>query len=116
MIESYYAIVEEAILAFGISPEQARGEQPGQWNLKKGKFDIFIDVWEQESHFLFQVVAPLCSLPDENREAYISRVMNFYSHSSLSSEQIAEPTDPEKQIVKFLFNHLINESKYWKQV
>lgn len=41
--------------------------------------------------------------------------MTFYSHSSLSSEQIAEPTEPEKQIVKFLFNHLINESKYWKQ-
>lgn len=71
MIESYYAIVEEAILAFGISPEQARGEQPGQWNLKKSKFDIFIDVWEQESHFLFQVVAPLCSLPDENREEFL---------------------------------------------
>jgi hypothetical protein len=41
--------------------------------------------------------------------------MNFYSHSSLSNEQIAEPTDPEKQTVKFLFNHLLNESKFWQQ-
>jgi hypothetical protein len=55
-------------------------------------------------------------LPVDERDSYISRVMTFYSHSSLSSEQIAEPTEPEKQIVKFLFNHLINESKYWKQV
>jgi wobble nucleotide-excising tRNase len=55
-------------------------------------------------------------LPNEGREAYISRVMNFYSHSSLSNEQIAEPTDPEKQTVRLLFNHLINESKFWKQV
>jgi hypothetical protein len=41
--------------------------------------------------------------------------MTFYSHSTLSSEQVTEPTDPEKQTVKLLFNHLIDNSKFWKQ-
>lgn len=54
-------------------------------------------------------------LPNNGRENYIKRVMTFYSHSTLSSEQVAEPTDPEKQTVKLLFNHLIDNSKFWKQ-
>jgi hypothetical protein len=83
--------------------------------IAKYHFVLLRNLYEKTANFLgYSEWSDL--LPDENREAYISRVMNFYSHSSLSSEQIAEPTDPEKQIVKFLFNHLINESKYWKQV
>ena len=54
-------------------------------------------------------------MPSDNREAYVIRVMNFYSHSTLSNEEVAEPTDPEKQMVKLLFNHLIDESKFWKE-
>lgn len=83
--------------------------------IAKYHFVLLRNLYEKTANFLgYEKWSDL--LPDEEREAYISRVMNFYSHSSLSSEQIAEPTDPEKQMVKFLFNYLIDNSKFWKQV
>lgn len=71
MIQTFYKLVDDAIADLGLNPEEVRGDQPGQWNLKKGKFDIMVDVWEQEKHFLFQVVAPLCTMPEENKEAFL---------------------------------------------
>lgn len=83
--------------------------------IAKYHFVLLRNLYEKTANFLgYEKWSDL--LPDEDREAYISRVMNFYSHSSLSSEQIAEPTDPEKQMIKFLFNYLIDNSKFWKQV
>ena len=71
MLQTYYKLVDDAISELGLNPEETKGEMPGQWNLKKGRFDIMIDVWEQEKQFLFQVVAPLCDLPDENKEGFL---------------------------------------------
>jgi len=44
-------------------------------------------------------------LPDD-KQLYLSRIINFTSHSSLSNEVIAQPSHPEQQTVKFLLNHL----------
>jgi hypothetical protein len=71
MLENYYKLVDEAVATLGLNVEEIRGEQPGQWNLKKGKFDIMVDVWEQEKQFLFQIVCPLCGIPAENREGFL---------------------------------------------
>lgn len=75
MIETFYKLVDEAITDLGLNPNEVKGEQAGQWNLKKGKFDIMVDLWEQENQFLFQVVSPLCSLPDENKEAFLLHLL-----------------------------------------
>jgi hypothetical protein len=75
MLQTYYKLVDDAIIELGLNPDETRGEQPGQWNLKKGKFDIMVDVWEQEKQFLFQVVSPLCGLPDENREGFMLHLL-----------------------------------------
>jgi len=71
MLQNYYNLVDEAISELGLNPNETKGEMSGQWNLKKGKFDIMVDVWEQEKQFLFQVVSPLCALPDENKEGFM---------------------------------------------
>lgn len=71
MLQNYYNLVDEAISELGLNPNETKGEMQGQWNLKKGKFDIMVDVWEQEKQFLFQVVSPLCALPDENKEGFM---------------------------------------------
>ena len=84
-MQNYYNTVEAAIKQLGITAEETRGQQPGQWNLKKGKFDIMIDVWEQEKQFLFQIVCPLCSLPDENKEGFMLYLLNKnYGMSSMA--------------------------------
>lgn len=83
--------------------------------ISKYHFVLLRNLYEKTANFLgYSKWSEL--LPDNGRENYIKRVMTFYSHSSLSSEQIAEPSEPEKQTVKLLFNHLMDESKYWKKV
>ena len=85
MIATYYQLIEEAITALGLNPEDTRGQQEGQWNLKKGRFDIMVDVWEQEKQFLFQIVSPLCSLPEENKEGFLLHLLQRnYGMSSLA--------------------------------
>ena len=85
MIQDYYNLVDAAITELGLSPEETKGDQPGQWNLKKGQFDIMVDVWEQEKQFLFQVVSPLCTMPEENKEAFMLHLLQKnYGLSSLA--------------------------------
>lgn len=85
MINAFYKLVDEAISELGLSPDETKGEQPGQWNLKKGKFDIMVDVWEQEKQFLFQIVSPLCTLPEENKEGFMLHLLQKnYGLSSLA--------------------------------
>lgn len=50
----------------------------------------------------------------EDRQLYYNRIVQFTSHSTLSNEVIPEPTEPEKQTLRLLFEHLIN-SKYWNE-
>lgn len=75
MIETCYKTVDEAVAALGLEAEEVRGEQPGQWNLKKGRFDIMVDVWEQENQLLFQIVCPLCGIPAEGRELFLLNLL-----------------------------------------
>lgn len=52
-------------------------------------------------------------LPDD-KQTYWNRIIQFTSHSTLSNEAVAEPTPQEKQTVKFLLNHLIENYGYWR--
>ena len=47
------------------------------------------------------------------KQGYLNRVMQFSSHSSLSSEQVREPTIQEKETIQLLFNNLISNYGYW---
>jgi len=79
--------------------------------VSKYHFVLLRNLYEKTANFLgYEKWSDL--LPNDGREGYISRLMNFYSHSTLSSEEFREPTPPEKQMVSFLFNHLMNNSKY----
>lgn len=85
MIHTFYKVVDDAIACLGLNAEETKGNQPGQWNLKKGKFDIMVDVWEQEKQFLFQVICPLCTLPDDNKEGFMLHLLQKnYGLSSLA--------------------------------
>lgn len=49
------------------------------------------------------------------KQGYLNRVMQFSSHSTLSGEQVREPNGPEKQMVKLLFDNLINNYGFVQQ-
>ncbi len=46
-------------------------------------------------------------------KAFFKRIIQFSSHSRLSNEEIAEPTEPEKQIVKLLLDNITNNYGTW---
>jgi len=52
-------------------------------------------------------------LPDD-KQLYLSRIINFTSHSSLSNETVAHPTPAEKATVKFLLGYLKSNYGFWQ--
>lgn len=65
-LQPYYEIVESAIHDLGVNAEEARGENDGEWNLKRGTASVWIDLWyiESEEGAYFQVMAPVMTLPE----------------------------------------------------
>lgn len=53
-------------------------------------------------------------LPDD-KQLYLTRIINLTSHSTLSNETVAEPTPAEKATVKLLFDHLNSRHGFWQQ-
>lgn len=83
-----------------------------QNNVQRYHFALLRNLYEKTANFLgYERWSRL--LPAE-QETYASRIMNFYPHSSLSNEEIAEPTAPEKEMVGLLLRNLDNYG-YWPQ-
>lgn len=74
-------------------------------------FTLLRNLYEKASNFLGY--PQWSDLLPENKQSYSRLVMNFYSHRTLSNEEVAEPTEPEKQTVKFLLDHLKNTYGFW---
>lgn len=82
--------------------------------VSKYHFMLLRNLYEKTACFLdYPKWADL--LPQDGRENYYKRIMHFSSHSSLSSEEIAEPTEPEKETVKVLLKHLVDNNYYTKK-
>lgn len=81
-------------------------------NIQKYHFMLLRNLYEKTANFLgYQQWAEL--LPDD-KQAYYNRIVQFTSHSTLSNEAVPEPTDPEKQTLKKLFEDLIENHYYTK--
>jgi wobble nucleotide-excising tRNase len=78
--------------------------------VQKYHFTLLRNLYEKTATFLGY---PRWSelLPDDKR-LYYNRIIQFTSHSTLSNEEVAEPTPQEKQTVKLLLNHLLENSVY----
>ncbi len=83
-----------------------------QNSVQRYHFALLRNLYEKTASFLgYERWSDL--LPGDQK-AYASRVMNFYPHNSLSNEQIAEPTGPEKEMVNLLLKNL-NKFGYLQQ-
>ena len=81
--------------------------------VEKYHFTLLRNLYEKTASFLgYPKWSEL--LPDD-KQLYLSRIINFTSHSTLSNEAVAEPTQEEKTTVKFLLDHLKNHYGYWKE-
>jgi hypothetical protein len=77
-------------------------------------FTLLRNLYEKTASFLgYSKWSEL--LPDD-KQLYLSRIINFTSHSSLSNEAVAQPTPAEKAMVKFLLDYLKNNYGFWQPV
>ena len=68
-----------------------------QKQVQRFHFNLLRNLYEKAAHFLgYPQWSDL--LPD-NKQEYSRKVMHFYSHRNLSNEEVAEPTEPEKETV-----------------
>ncbi len=81
--------------------------------IEKYHFTLLRNLYEKAANFLGY--KHWSDLLPEDKEVYAARIMNFYSHRTLLNDEVREPTEPEKQTVKLLFNHLIDNAKFWKE-
>lgn len=63
-LQAHYAMVENAIEAMGVKPEEARGDEEGQWTLEQNDALLMIDLWfvEEEGRPFFQILSPVIEL------------------------------------------------------
>ncbi len=81
--------------------------------VEKYHFTLLRNLYEKTACFLgYSKWSEL--LPDD-KQVYLTRIINFTSHSTLSNEMVPEPSEPEKQIVAFLLNHLLENYNFYEQ-
>jgi hypothetical protein len=78
-ITNYYQMVETIISKLGVDPAICRGENPGQWSLKKGSASVWVDVWklQDEDYGYIQIMAPICEFPVNGREIFMNEVLEI---------------------------------------
>jgi hypothetical protein len=81
--------------------------------VQKYHFTLLRNLYEKTASFLgYPKWSEL--LPDD-KQAYLNRIIQFTSHSTLSNEVVAEPSGPEKNTVVFLLNHLVSNYGFWQE-
>jgi hypothetical protein len=76
-------------------------------------FTLLRNLYEKSASFLgYPKWSEL--LPDD-KQAYLNRIIQFTSHSTLSNETVAQPSQPEKNTVEVLLTHLVDNYQFWKQ-
>jgi len=82
--------------------------------IQKFHFTLLRNLYEKTSSFLgYNHWTDLLKTAPGDKVSYLKRIINFSSHRALSNEEIAEPTDPEKQTVKLLLDNLTKNYGYW---
>ncbi|MBN2727666.1 MAG: YbjN domain-containing protein [Bacteroidales bacterium] len=78
-IEHYYQMVETIISKLGVDPAICRGEEPGEWNLKKGSSNVWVNVWkvQDQDYGYIQVMGPITQIPVENRDIFMTEVLEI---------------------------------------
>lgn len=76
-------------------------------------FILLRNLYEKTANFLgYQQWSAI--LPEESRQNYFQRIINFTSHSTLSNEAFTEPTPQEKETVRLLLGHLVKNFNFFK--
>lgn len=87
-----------------------------QNNIQRHHFTLLRNLYEKTAAFFgYKEWADLLDTVEGDKKAYLNRIIQFSSHSRLLNEEIAEPTEPQKQIVKLLLDNLTNNYGNWSK-
>lgn len=76
-LQVYFDNIENVIRRKGVDPAVCRGEKPGQWNLKRGSANVWIDVWKvkDQDYGYMQIMAPVVAVPQIKREEFFEEIL-----------------------------------------
>lgn len=96
-------MIEATFAHLGLNPTETRGAEPGQWVIFNGDTEIYIDLWEVEKDnawlyyqtdekiYAFQVISPVCYLPENTEQLFDELLHNnlnmFYASYTVNREQ-----------------------------
>nr|WP_321458364.1 AAA family ATPase [uncultured Cohaesibacter sp.] len=86
-----------------------------QNDIQKFHFNLLRNIYEKTANFLGygHWTDLLLTVPD-GRAEYLKKLTNHYSHRELSFEEVADPTEKQKEDVAVLLNNLITKYGYWQ--
>jgi hypothetical protein len=83
-IDHYYNLIESALAEYNFDPKTARGQTPGQWNLKFGSANIWADVFQSKDaqgnltqYGYFQALALVCDVPVNNQALFTKELLEI---------------------------------------
>jgi hypothetical protein len=83
-IQHYYDLIEGVIADYKVDPATCRGQQPGQWNLKFGSANIWVDVFQTKDaqgnptqYGYFQALALVCDVPVDNQAIFTKELLEI---------------------------------------
>ncbi len=83
-IQHYYDLVEGVITDYKVDPALCRGQQAGQWNLKFGSANIWVDVFQSKDangqptqYGYFQALALVCDVPVNNQHLFTKELLEI---------------------------------------
>lgn len=85
--------------------------------MRRYHFNFLRNLYEKTATFLgydsYTELLPKTS--DGNADPYANRVINAYSHSKNSDEEISLLSPDEKDGLERIFKHLIENHSFWKE-
>lgn len=86
-LQHYYTLFEQVLTEYKIDPAMARGQAPGQWNLKLGSASVWVDIFQSKDaqgnlaqYGYLQVLSPVCDVPVNNQHLFTKELLEI-NHS-----------------------------------
>ena len=86
-IQHYYNMFEQVLAEYKVDPATARGQAPGQWNLKLGSASVWVDIFQSKDaqgnlaqYGYLQILAPVCDVPVNNQHLFTKELLEI-NHS-----------------------------------
>lgn len=86
-IQHYYDMFEQVLTEYKVDPATARGQAPGQWNLKLGSASVWVDIFQSKDaqgnpaqYGYLQMLAPVCNVPVNNQHIFTKDLLEI-NHS-----------------------------------